>query len=59
MNEEYFKKEHISLYNPSTLMMLKLKLFGKRIVERHGDIEAVWYLYKNKLYMTKYSAWYL
>jgi len=56
MHEEYFKFKHKPTFNPSFWFMLKLRLFGKKIVERHGQIEAVWYLYKDVLYMTKYSS---
>lgn len=56
MNEEYYKYECIHTFNPSFLFMLKLRLFGKKITEYAGGIEAVWYLYDGKLYMTKYSA---
>ena len=56
MNEQYFNKEHINCFNPSFFFMLKLKIFGEKIVEHAGSVEAVWYLYKNKLYMTNYSA---
>ncbi len=43
-------------FTPSFLFMLKLRLFGKKIVGHAGPVEAVWYAYKGKLYMTKYSA---
>ena len=55
-HEEYFKYESVNCFNPNFLFMLKLKLFGVKIVEYAGKIEAVFYLYKGKLYMTKYSA---
>lgn len=56
MHEQYFKFEHVPTFAPSFWLMLKLRLFGKRITERAGRIEAVWYAYKGKLYMVKYSA---
>ena len=56
MHEEYFHMENKLTFNPSFWMMLKLKLFGKKITERAGNIEAVWYEYKGTLYMTKYSV---
>ena len=56
MHEQYFNMECSNLFYPSLLFKLKLKLFGKKIVEVHGGIEAVWYAYKGKLYMTKYSS---
>jgi hypothetical protein len=56
MNEEYFGLENIPTFNPSLWMMLKLRMFGKRIVEYHGRYKAVWYHYKGKLYMTEYRG---
>ena len=56
MNEEYFNMENIPTFNPSFWFMLKLKLFGKHIVEYGSNgIKAEWYLYRGKLYMTNYS----
>lgn len=59
MHEEYFHFEHVSKINAGFWFMLKLRLFGKRIVERAGQIEAVWYAYRGKLYMVKYAAYWL
>lgn len=56
MNEQYFDMEHVPTFNPSFWFMLKLRLFGEKIVERSDNVTAVWYAYKGKLYMTKYSA---
>ena len=56
MNEQYFTFKHVPTFDPSFWFMLKLRLFGKKIVEHAGPVEAVWYAYKGKLYMTKYSA---
>jgi len=59
MNEEYFGYPVVRAFDAGFLLKLKLRLFGIKIVERAGQIEAVWYAYKGKLYFTKYSAWYL
>ncbi|MDE2128774.1 MAG: hypothetical protein KGJ74_03800 [Betaproteobacteria bacterium] len=56
MHEEYFSFPNVPTFVPGFWFMLKLKIFGKKIVERSGAVEAVWYAYKGKLYMTKYSA---
>lgn len=56
MNEQYFQFPNKVTFNPSFWFMLKLRLFGKKITERHGPITAVWYLYKGVLYMTRYDA---
>lgn len=55
MHEQYFGMDNIYMFCPTFLFMLKLRLFGKKIVEHAGAIECVWYAYKGKLYMTKYS----
>ena len=56
MHKEYFSWPSVPTFTPTFLFMLRLRLFGKKIVERAGRVEAVWYAYKGKLYMTKYSA---
>jgi len=56
MHEEYFGIKYESRFNPSFWFMLKLKLFGKKIIEHSSNgVVAVWYLYKDVLYMTDYS----
>ena len=56
MNEQYLKFPIKNTFNPSFWFMLKLRLFGKKITERQGQITAVWYLYQGVLYMTRYDA---
>jgi len=56
MHEEYFGWPSVSTFNPSFWFMLKLRLFGRKLVERSGPFTAVWYAYKGKLYMTRYDA---
>jgi len=56
MNEQYFKLPSKTTFDPSFWFMLKLRLFGKKITERHGQITAVWYLYNGVLYMTRYDS---
>lgn len=56
MHEQYFGMEHVPTFTPGFFLMLKFRLFGKKITENAGRIEAIWYAYKGKLYMTKYST---
>ena len=57
MNEQqYFQYPIKSAFNANFWVMLKLRLFGKKIVERKGETTAVWYLYKGVLYMTRYDS---
>lgn len=56
MHEEYFGWPVVTSIPQAFWFRLKLQVFGKKLTERSGQLEAVWYAYNGKLYMTKYSA---
>jgi len=41
------------LLHPSLITRLKLFLFGRKIVEYHGSHMAIYYVYRDRLYLTK------
>lgn len=56
MNDQYFGWPDVIADKRNILLMLKLRLFGEKIVEHSpSGVTAVWYAYKGKLYMTDYS----
>ena len=56
MHEEIFNMKLIPKIKPGFWFMFKLRFLGKKIIERHGTISAVFYVYKRKLYLTHYGV---
>ena len=48
-------KNYIAAFDLSIFTKIKFMIFGRKIVEYAGFNRAVWYVYKNKLYLCEYK----
>jgi len=56
MSEDYLNFPQDTTFTHSFLFMMKLRIFGKKIEARCNGYTIVWYVYKGKLYLTRYDA---
>ena len=56
MNEEYFDHKYIKYFKPTLWWKIKMWFVGKKIVERSGPIQAVWYAHEGNLYLVEYKS---